>query len=476
MKRMILTFIFTWLLAGVSWAGYSQYHGTYTFTGGDGWGTGGCWYDNMFKQKMIIGGDSSKIGTADYIYLPDAGSDYFKDNITADPNLNSYGIFIYDSPDLFHIDVSYAFNNFAAVAPGDTVYLESFSLHIDFNIKTSEISLFALRNMPPGNSSCSSFMPTATATDGSDWGATSDSKTWYLDFDGDAYGDPSIPYNASFQPFGYVLDNSDCDDADPSVNPGATEIAGDNIDQDCDGVDQNLSISSIIVKPDLSFKLPGAIYKTLLGEMKISAEFSFYGDQNGQLLWKLADAKQVQSLKDPVTVETDLSFNITDATLNSPGGDIGLWLSFKFYGDQSGTLLWYLENYGSAGSGSDNGPAGDAIPSYDSNSYCAEQDDPWASVGIWQSKAIPGDWYVEVHYRPNQPASIKYKWKLVLAGESTSEAYDCNWYDHEPSLSELTAMWAKNGGTFKEVPLSDDDKKQWDGNDFITVKLYHFVP
>src|SRR5690349_13278737 len=32
----------------------------------------------------------------------------------------------------------------------------------------------------------------------------------------------------------YTLD-VDCDDANPAVNPGATEIAGDGVDQDCDG-------------------------------------------------------------------------------------------------------------------------------------------------------------------------------------------------------------------------------------------------
>ena len=49
------------------------------------------------------------------------------------------------------------------------------------------------------------------------------------DNDGDGYGDPSCG-------------GSDCDDNDINVNPGATEICGDNIDNDCSGSDGDVDL------------------------------------------------------------------------------------------------------------------------------------------------------------------------------------------------------------------------------------------
>ena len=61
--------------------------------------------------------------------------------------------------------------------------------------------------------------------------------TWYADTDEDGFGDPADMLEACEQPEGYVANADDCDDTVGSVNPDATEIPNDGIDQDCDGED-----------------------------------------------------------------------------------------------------------------------------------------------------------------------------------------------------------------------------------------------
>ena len=58
--------------------------------------------------------------------------------------------------------------------------------------------------------------------------------TYYRDADGDTYGNASDSIEAESVPEGYVTDNTDCDDTNAAVNPGATEVCN-GIDDDCDG-------------------------------------------------------------------------------------------------------------------------------------------------------------------------------------------------------------------------------------------------
>ena len=61
--------------------------------------------------------------------------------------------------------------------------------------------------------------------------------TFYADTDRDSYGDASSTLLACSAPAGYVSRAGDCNDRDASIHPGATEIPGDGIDQNCNGVD-----------------------------------------------------------------------------------------------------------------------------------------------------------------------------------------------------------------------------------------------
>ncbi|MBK7036131.1 MAG: hypothetical protein IPH42_07240 [Bacteroidetes bacterium] len=59
--------------------------------------------------------------------------------------------------------------------------------------------------------------------------------TYYQDADGDGFGNAAVFIDViGDPPAGYVADNTDCDDTNDAIYPGATEIEND-LDDDCDG-------------------------------------------------------------------------------------------------------------------------------------------------------------------------------------------------------------------------------------------------
>ncbi|HCP45677.1 MAG TPA: hypothetical protein DIU15_06530, partial [Deltaproteobacteria bacterium] len=77
-----------------------------------------------------------------------------------------------------------------------------------------------------------------------DESTASDALLWYLDNDGDGYGNAgvNVPATSCDPPTGYADNNIDCDDNDRNIFPGAHE-ACDNADNDCDGIVDNPSDS-----------------------------------------------------------------------------------------------------------------------------------------------------------------------------------------------------------------------------------------
>jgi len=78
----------------------------------------------------------------------------------------------------------------------------------------------------------------------------------------------------------------------------------------CGNVQANSNPCPITIESDLSFKLKNATYSALIGNMDLWASFKFFGEQNGKLLWQLEDVKANQPSSCTTAIGSDLSFDI----------------------------------------------------------------------------------------------------------------------------------------------------------------------
>ena len=102
-----------------------------------------------------------------------------------------------------------------------------------------------------------------------------DAASWYVDLDGDGYGDAADAELACDAPSGRVGDATDCDDADAGVSPAATESC-DGIDNNCDGaVDEDTAGDAATWYPDVDADGYG---DSAAGQAACSAPSGFIAD------------------------------------------------------------------------------------------------------------------------------------------------------------------------------------------------------
>lgn len=97
--------------------------------------------------------------------------------------------------------------------------------------------------------------------------------TFYQDTDGDGYGNPAVTISACVIPVGYVLIGTDCNDANPAINPAAIDICLDGIDNDCNGIIDNIGQPGgcILITTNVVSASCGAIINNL--SVTIAANF-----------------------------------------------------------------------------------------------------------------------------------------------------------------------------------------------------------
>ena len=67
--------------------------------------------------------------------------------------------------------------------------------------------------------------------------SAADAGAWYIDEDGDGYGDPATEGASCFENGpgqGWVDNGEDCDDTDPDASPDEVEVPYNGVDDDCD--------------------------------------------------------------------------------------------------------------------------------------------------------------------------------------------------------------------------------------------------
>ena len=184
---------------------------------------------------------------------------------------------------------------------------------------------------------------------------TGTAATYYADVDGDTYGNSSDSIVACVIPSGYVVDNTDCNDSDIAVNPGATEICN-GIDDNCDGnIDDNLIIATATAAGPTSFCRGNSVQL----DANTGLGYTYQWKKNGSNIPSATAASYTANKPGNYTVLitipggcSDLSDGVTVTVLASPAATItnvtgwtdlctGSPIKLKANGGATLTYQWY---------------------------------------------------------------------------------------------------------------------------------------
>jgi hypothetical protein len=140
---------------------------------------------------------------------------------------------------------------------------------------------------------------------------------FFRDQDGDGYGNAEIDTTACSLPYGFSMNDLDCDDSNAGINPDAIDIPDNGIDEDCDGNDLVNTYDQDIIE---AFIFPNpAVDHIIVQSTDFSTQIVQISNMTGQivrtgLINKMIDLSGLQAGTYLVSTRTDKG-----TVLHAPG-------------------------------------------------------------------------------------------------------------------------------------------------------------